>query len=139
MSPQGGLRADARTRLKKACDYVKLDIYCRFMNTEDKPLIWLHGEIKTPPFSPLARIETGVLLRRLQRGQLIPLPHSRSMPSIGPRCHELRIHDIDATWRMIYRLDSDAVIIGEVFSKKTTKTPKKIIDICKRRFQEYDE
>lgn len=109
------------------------------MSTEDKPLIWLHSEIKTPPFSPLARIEVGVLLRRLQQGQFIPLPHSRPMPSIGPRCQELRVHDIDATWRIIYRLDSDAVIIGEVFSKKTTKTPKKIIDICKRRFQEYDE
>jgi hypothetical protein len=31
---------------------------------QDKPLVWLHGEIKTPPFSPGARIETGILLRR---------------------------------------------------------------------------
>jgi phage-related protein len=109
------------------------------MNTEDKPLIWLHGEIKTPPFSPLARIEAGVLLRRLQQGQPVSMPHSRPMPAIGPRCHELRINDFDVTWRIIYRLDSDAIIIGEVFCKKTTKTPKKIIDICKKRFQEYDE
>ena len=109
------------------------------MDIESKPVVWLHGEIKTPPFSPLVRIEAGVLLRRLQQGQLISLPHSRPMPSIGLRCHELRIHDIDSTWRIIYRLDSDAVIIGDVFCKKTPKTPKKIIEVCKRRFQQYDE
>ena len=33
----------------------------------------------------------------------------------------------------------DAVVIGEIFSKKTNKTPKKVIDICKRRFKRYDE
>jgi phage-related protein len=61
------------------------------------------------------------------------------MPSIGPRCHELRINDADATWRIIYRIDADAIIIGEVFSKKTGKTPKAVIDICKRRFRNYDD
>ena len=59
----------------------------------DKPLIWLHGEIKTPPLSVSARIEAGVLLRRLQRGEGLSLPESRPMPTIGPRCHELRIGD----------------------------------------------
>ncbi len=67
------------------------------------------------------------------------MPHSRPMPTIGPRCHELRINDAEVTWRIIYRLDTDAIIIGEVFSKKTGKTPKKIIDICKRRFRDYDD
>jgi hypothetical protein len=32
------------------------------MPQADKPLAWLHGEIKTPPFSTEARIEAGVLL-----------------------------------------------------------------------------
>ena len=109
------------------------------MNPEDKPLVWLHGEIKTPPFSPSARIEAGVLLRQLQRGESLSMPHSRPMPIIGPRCHELRINDAEVTWRIIYRLDADAIIIGEVFSKKTGKTPQKVIDICKRRFRDYDD
>jgi len=60
------------------------------------------------------------------------------MPKIGPRCHELRIVDETATWRIVYRLDADAIIIGEVFSKKTQATPKPVIDACKRRFKEYD-
>jgi hypothetical protein len=38
-----------------------------------KPLVWLHGELKTPPFSKEARIEAGGLLRRLQLGQTIGL------------------------------------------------------------------
>jgi hypothetical protein len=63
------------------------------MNREDKPLVWLHGEVKTPPFSPGGRVEVGVLLRRLQRSESLGLPHSRPMPSIGPKCHELRVTD----------------------------------------------
>jgi len=105
----------------------------------DKPLAWLHGEIKTPPFSQAARIEAGFLLRRLQKGEMLGLPHSRPMPSIGRRCHELRINDAGATWRILYHIDSDAIVILEVFSKKTTKTPKSIIEVCKRRLKEYED
>ena len=89
----------------------------------DKPILWLHGEIKTPPFSADARVEAGMLLRRLQRGERLSLPASRPMPIIGRRCHELRIVDEDQTWRIIYRTDADAVIITDVFSKKTAATP----------------
>lgn len=109
------------------------------MNGTGKPLVWLEGEIKTPPFSKEARVEAGTLFRRLQRGENIGLPHSRPMPTIGRRCHELRIQDEDMTWRIIYRLDADAVIIGEVFAKRNRKTPKKVINTCRQRFKRYDE
>ena len=108
------------------------------MSPKDKPLVWVHGEVKTPPLSKTARIEAGYLLRRLQKGESLSLPHSRPMPGIGRRCHELRIIDHDATWRVIYRADPDAVIIADVFSKKTARTPKTVIDVCKRRLKEYD-
>jgi phage-related protein len=108
------------------------------MNSNDKPLAWLHGEIKTPPFSQSARLETGFLLRRLQRGEKISMPHSRPMPSIGPRCHELRIGDENKIWRIIYRIDPDAVVIAEIFAKKTNKTPKEVINACKQRLKQYD-
>jgi phage-related protein len=104
----------------------------------DKPLVWLHGEVKSPPLSASARLETGLLLRKLQRGEKLGMPYSRPMPSIGPRCHELRINDESATWRIVYRIDSDAIVIVEVFSKKTTQTPKPVIDNCKRRLKDYD-
>ncbi|MHB8482178.1 MAG: type II toxin-antitoxin system RelE/ParE family toxin [Nitrospiria bacterium] len=108
------------------------------MAKEKKPIIWLHGEIKTPPFSKEARIETGYLLRRLQNGDKLSLPHSRPMPTIGVRCHELRINDKNKTWRIVHRLDNDAVVILEVFEKKSNNTPKEVIDTCKKRIIFYD-
>lgn len=104
----------------------------------DKPLVWLHGELRTPPFSVEARIEAGLLLRKLQQGENISMPHSRPMPSIGRRCHELRINDADLTWRIVYRTDPDAIVILEVFEKKTQQTPKQVIDTCKKRIRVYD-
>jgi phage-related protein len=109
------------------------------MPRDDKPLAWLHGEIKTPPLSTDARVEAGLLLRRLQRGERIEMPHCRPMPTIGVRCYELRIQDAGATWRIIYRLDPDANVICEVFAKKTQTTPKNVIETCRRRLAAYDE
>lgn len=103
----------------------------------DKPLAWLHGELKTPPFSAEARTEAGVLLRRLQRGESIPLPQSRPMPSIGKACHELRVQDANRTWRIVYHVDAEAIVILEVFAKTTQRTPKAVIDICKARLRRY--
>jgi len=109
------------------------------MSHADKPLVWLAGEVKTPPFSAAARLEAGVLLRRLQRGELFGLPHSRPMPAIGRRCHELRVLDEKATWRIVYRLDPDAIVIVAVFAKKTVQTPTHVLDSCRRRLRGYDE
>lgn len=112
--------------------------YAVGMSEGDKPLVWLEGEVKTPPFSAGARLEAGMLLRRLQRGEMLSMPASRPMPSIGKRCHELRVRDAAANWRIMYRIDDDAIVIAEVFAKKTGATPKKTIDTCKRRLAAYD-
>lgn len=104
-----------------------------------RPLVWLHGQVRTPPFSLLARVEAGVLLRRLQLGESLSLPHSRPMPGIGRRVHELRIPDESNNWRIIYRIDADAIVIGDVFAKKTARTPPETIDTCRRRFRAYDD
>jgi len=103
----------------------------------DKELFILAGEIKTPPMSEAARVETGVLLRKLQQGQLLSLPHSRPMPSLGAHCHELRINDEAQTWRVIYRIDPDVILVLEIFSKKTPTTPKAVIENCQRRLARY--
>jgi phage-related protein len=60
------------------------------------------------------------------------------MPSIGRRCHELRIVDAGKTWRIIYRLDGDAVVIADVFQKRTQQTPSRVIQDCRRRLALYD-
>jgi phage-related protein len=57
------------------------------------------------------------LLRMLQRGESLGMPH---------------------TWRIICRVDSDAIVIVEVFDKKTRATPKVIIETCKGRLRRYD-
>ncbi len=103
----------------------------------DKPLVWLHGEVKSPPFSPAARIEAGVLLRRLQRSELLALPHSRPMPGIGKGCHELRLVDETRTWRIVYGIQAEAIVILEVFSKTTRATPVAILRICRKRLEQY--
>ena len=103
----------------------------------DKPLVWLRGEVKTPPFGTEARVEAGFLLRRLQKGESVGLPHSRPMPSIGPQCHELRVNDENQTWRIVYHVATDAVVILDVFSKKTSAIPKEVLMNCKRRLAAY--
>jgi phage-related protein len=105
---------------------------------KQKPLVWLHGEIKTPPFSRAGRLEAGYLLRLLQMGESLSLPRSRPMPSVGFRCHELRITDQNLQWRIIYRVDSDAIVIAEVFCKKTQRTPQGVVKTSRNRLRGYD-
>jgi phage-related protein len=69
---------------------------------------------------------------------MLTMPQSRPMPSVGPRCHELRINDASGQWRLMYRIDADAIVIAEVFAKKAAKTSKAVIEICRRRLKEYD-
>ena len=109
------------------------------MSPKDKPLAWLDGEIKSPPLGQAARVEAGYLLRELQRGRSLGMPHSRPMSAIAPRCHELRVTDRQETWRVIYRVDADAIVIVEVFAKKTAQTPQGVLDTCRKRLKEYDD
>ena len=107
------------------------------MSPRDKPLVWLRGEIRTPPFGSDARVEAGFLLRRLQRGDSLGLPHSRPMADIGSGCHELRIVDGSLNWRIMYHIAPDAIVILDVFPKKTAATPKVVIAECRRRLTEF--
>jgi len=103
----------------------------------EKRIDWF-AEVKTPPLPLSVRRKIGFHLRDLQEGKSLPMPHSRPMPSIGARVHELRVQDSDQTWRLIYRVDEKAIVVLEVFSKKTQQTPKPVIDLCKKRISRYD-
>jgi phage-related protein len=105
----------------------------------DRPLVWLRGEIKTPPFGAQARLKAGFLLRLLQQGETLGMPDSRPMPPVGPNCHELRIADQNVQWRIFYYLAPDAVVILEVAKKKTQSTPKKILKAARERLRKYKE
>jgi phage-related protein len=78
-----------------------------------------------------------MLSRLLQNGEYLGMPHSRPMPRIGPGCHELRLDDGGSAWRIVYALEADAILILEVFAKRTRETPDSIIDICRRRRTAY--
>jgi phage-related protein len=60
------------------------------------------------------------------------------MPAIGARCHELRVNDENRSWRVMYRLDPDAVVLLDVFEKRTATTPKSVIEECRRRLRSYE-
>lgn len=109
------------------------------MGQDDKPVVWLAGEVKTPPFSREARLEAGFLLRRLQKGSNVGMPQVRPMPNIGRRCRELRIRDQNKNWRILLRIDDDAIVVADVFEKKARTTPAKVISVCKDRLKRYDE
>jgi phage-related protein len=66
------------------------------------------------------------------------MPQSRPMPAVGPRCHEIRIIDEKVSWRIVYRIDPDAIVILEEFEKKTDRTPRQVIEVCRKRLKNYE-
>ena len=108
------------------------------MKTKRKEIAWLACEVKTPPFSENARKEAGELLGLLQEGVAVSMPRARPMPSIGRRCLELRVRDETLNWRILCRVDEDAVVVAGVFPKKTERTPRREIETCKRRLAMWD-
>ena len=60
------------------------------------------------------------------------------MPSVGKRCHEVRIRDENKIWRLFYRIDSDAIVVILWVEKKTDKTPDEVIELCRKRLKMYD-
>ncbi|HZP81653.1 MAG TPA: type II toxin-antitoxin system RelE/ParE family toxin [Chthonomonadaceae bacterium] len=107
---------------------------------QSKPLLLLHGSLKSPPFSNAIRSQVGFLFRQIQNGERFGMPISRPMPMIGPGCHELRLSDNAANieWRVIYCIASDAILILDVFAKKTRTTPSSVIAACKERLRNYE-
>src|SRR5207245_321270 len=95
--------------------------------------------IKTPPFTVEGRKEAGDLLRLLQEGENLGMPQAEPLPTVGARCGALRVRDGEHNWRVMYRVDADAVLVVEVYAKKTRKIPQEMIDRCKRRLKDYDD
>ena len=112
--------------------------YSRVKGTARKPVFFMTDEIRTPPMSENARREAGFLVGRLQEGATLGMPQARPMPDVGRRCLELRVTEDNKTWRILCRVDPDAVLVIHSFAKKTQETPKSVIELCKRRLALYD-
>ena len=102
-----------------------------------KVIRWLHGEVRTPPLSVEARRELGYLLRMLQEGEVLSMPHARPMPSVGNACYELRVKDAVGEWRLVLALMADAIVVLDVFKKTTRETPQRVLEQCRRRVEQY--
>ncbi len=106
---------------------------------EPKPFVAYFEAVPAEAMSPQAKEETDALITRLQAGESLSLPQSRPMPSIGRRCHELRIQEEDGIWRVFYRVDPDAIRAVHVLWKTTQKTPQSSIELSKKRFSQVDQ
>ena len=94
-------------------------------------------EVTSPPVRASARAEIAELLLAIQEGLFIPMPSSRPMPNIGRGCHELRVGDENVTWRIVYHVGKEHIVLLHYFKKKTGKTPTGVIDLCKARLKKY--
>jgi hypothetical protein len=61
------------------------------MGGGDKPIVWLHGEIKTPPMSAQARLEAGHLILVLE----VLKKKTQSTPSEVIKVCRRRLADYD--------------------------------------------
>jgi len=41
------------------------------------------------------------------------------------------------TWRLLYHVESDAIVILDVFQKKSRTTPKHVITVAQKRLRMY--
>lgn len=80
-----------------------------------------------------------MLLRLLQQGERLEMPQSEPLSDVGKRCGALRVRDADHNWRIMYRIDLDAILILEIYTKKTRKIPDEVIERCQERLKRYDE
>jgi phage-related protein len=79
-----------------------------------------------------------MLLRLLQEGEKLGMPQAEPLPHVGPRCGALRVRDAEHNWRIVFRADADAVLVVDVYPKRTRKIPDEVIRRCKLRLKQYD-
>lgn len=79
-----------------------------------------------------ARNDAGYQLDKVQRGD--QPDDFKPMPGIGKGVEEIRVSDSSGAYRVVYVARRvDAVYVLHAFQKKTQLTPKKDLEIAKRR------
>lgn len=110
--------------------------------------IWDTRGVKAAIFHPAARAvirlfpedvrrELGKAVFDLQKGDVLPMPLSRPMPSIAAGAAELRIRDRSGIYRAFYYSRSPrGILIFHAFVKKSQTTPKHELELGKKRLEE---
>ena len=101
-----------------------------------RAVVWI-ADISAKEVGRDARRQAGRLIDDLQEGLSLGLPHSRPMPAIGERCHELRIRESGHNWRILYHVGHGEIAILSIFDKKGQKTPQQEIRLAQRRLRLY--
>ena len=80
------------------------------------------------------RMRLAELLDLLAHGESLGLPASRLMPDVAVGAHELRLKDASGQYRVFYYTKvKDAILVFHFFKKKTQATPKKELNLAKKR------
>lgn len=85
----------------------------------------------------MVRRELGKAILDLQKGHAPAMPLSRPMPGVAVGVEELRIRDPAGVYRTLYYKKSRrGILILHALMKKTPQTPKRELDLAKRRLKE---
>jgi len=88
-------------------------------------------------FPKEARAALGKGLFRLQMGETLRMPNSRSMPQVAAGASELRVRDTHGIYRVFYYTAStQGVLVFHAFVKKTQRTPPLEIEVAGKRLKE---
>lgn len=86
-------------------------------------------------FPPSAKREAGYQIDQVQNGW--EPDDWKPMNTVGQGVKEIRIHDSDGAFRVIYVAKfADAVYVIHCFQKKTQKTNKADIDLASKRYRD---
>jgi phage-related protein len=87
--------------------------------------------------TPAIRRRIGEGLRAIQMGMVLGMPKSRPMPDVAAGVAELRVKDSGSTARVFYITKvAELIIVFHGFEKNTPKTPRREIELGKKRLKE---
>lgn len=88
-------------------------------------------------FPEEVRKEVGKAIFDLQRGERLAMPLSRPMRSVGVGVEEIRLKDQFGIYRVFcYLKSARGVLVFHAFMKKGQKTPRREIELGKKRLRE---
>jgi len=77
----------------------------------------------------------------VQENKDLPPGKFGRMHNIGSRVYELYVDDDDksCSWRIIYHIADDAIVVLDYFKKKSAKTPDRVIQRCQSRLKKWND
>lgn len=103
-----------------------------------KSILWHPKALDTiRTFPEDVRRKIGYLLRKLEEGEFLGMPHARPMSIVGSGVMELRVSSQDGAFRVFYVLKiGEKITVFHAFHKKTQKTDHSELVLGKKRLRE---